>query len=356
MYAVILAGGGGTRLWPLSSPERPKPFLPLLGEKTLLQLTADRLMGVVDPEAIFVVTDRRYTAFVERQLPTATVLSEPKGRNTCAAIALATVAIDRPENEVMLVLPADQTIADEVHFRGVLEDAERELALGTLVSDPLVTLGVETTRPATEYGYLIPNLDRSQKHGLTAYVLKAFEEKPSVARADELWHQGGGIAWNAGMFMWQRRAIRGALRSFAEGVLDLIEVGFGAGALDETYARIESISIDYAVMQPAAAAGKVVMGAMDVGWNDLGSWTSLLGALGMPGIEATVDPTGTAFEAAGDDLLIWRSSAGRLIATPGADATMVAADGPVAVLRDARSLQSQIEPLLERCSTPEAIS
>src|SRR5476651_1012020 len=101
-------------------------------------------------------------------------------------------------------------------------------------------------------------------------------------------------------------------------------------------------------MEPAAAAGQVVMGAMDVGWNDLGSWTSLLGELGMLGIEARVDPTGTAFEAAGDDLLIWRSSAGRLIATPGANATMVVADGPVAVLRDARSLQSQIEPLLER--------
>jgi mannose-1-phosphate guanylyltransferase len=156
--------------------------------------------------------------------------------------------------------------------------------------------------------------------------------------------------------MWQRRAIRGALEAFASGVLDLVELGFSAGTLEETYARIESISIDYAVMEPAAAAGQVVMGSMDVGWNDLGSWTSLLAELGMPGVEATIDPTGSAFEAAADDLLIWRRASGGLIATPGEDATMVASDGPVAVLRGARRLQSQIEPLLDRCSTLEANS
>src|SRR5664279_6049341 len=105
-----MAGGGGTRLWPLSSPERPKPFLPLLGERTLLQLSADRLAGLVEPASIFVVTDRLYAGLVKEQLPLATVLSEPRGRNTAAAIALATVAIERPADEVMLVLPADQTV------------------------------------------------------------------------------------------------------------------------------------------------------------------------------------------------------------------------------------------------------
>ena len=135
VYAVILAGGGGTRLWPLSSPERPKPFLPLLGERTLLQLTADRLDGVVDAE--FDLRRRPIGAtkhsFAE-QLPDATILAEPVGRNTAAAIALATVAIDRPEDEVMLVLPADQTIEDAAAFlEASSRDAERELALGSLV-------------------------------------------------------------------------------------------------------------------------------------------------------------------------------------------------------------------------------
>ena len=356
MYAVILAGGGGTRLWPLSSPERPKPFLPLLGERTLLQLTADRLVGLIEPASTYVITDRRYESLVLEQLPDATVIAEPVGRNTAPAIALATVAIERADDELMLVLPADQTVERPGPFAEVLHDAEEELAPGVFgLQDPLVTLGVQATRPTTEYGYLVPDLGQRQARRLDAYRLKSFQEKPTREHAAELLAQPG-VAWNAGMFMWRRRAIRTALGAFAPGLLDLIETGFGAGALEETYAQIESISIDYAVMEPAAAAGQVVMGAMDVGWNDLGSWTSLLGELGMPGIEASIDPTGKAFEAAADDLLVWRGASGRLIATPGEDATMVASDGPVAVLRGARSLQSRIEPLLDRCSTLEAHS
>ena len=106
MYAVILAGGGGTRLWPLSTPDRPKPFLPLLGQRTLLQLTADRLADLVEADAIYVVTDRRYADLVHDQLPGAQLIEEPMGRNTAAAVALATVAIDRPDDEVMAILPA----------------------------------------------------------------------------------------------------------------------------------------------------------------------------------------------------------------------------------------------------------
>jgi mannose-1-phosphate guanylyltransferase len=356
VYAVILAGGGGTRLWPLSSPERPKPFLPLLGTKTLLQLTAERLMGVVDPDSLFVVTDRRYESRVREQLPDSPVLAEPGGRNTAAAIALATVAIERADDEVMVVLPADQTVERAAAFAGVLHDAEGELARGAFgLAAPLVTLGVHASRPATEYGWLIPDLDQRQTLRLDAFRLQSFQEKPNLERAAELLGQPG-VAWNAGMFMWQRRSIRGALEAFAPGVIDLVATGFSAGALDEAYTKVESISIDYAVMEPAAAAGQVVMGAMDVGWNDLGSWTSLLGELGMPGVEATIDPTGKSFQAAADDLLVWRDGSGRLIATPGSDATMVAAAGPVAVLRDARSLQHRIEPLLDRCSMLEAHS
>lgn len=351
-----MAGGGGTRLWPLSSPERPKPFLPLLGERTLLQLSADRLTGLVPPESVFVVSDRRYEDLVRGQLPRATILSEPQGRNTAAAIALATVAIDRPEDEVMLVLPADQTIKAKVLFRNVLADAERELALGSMVSDPLVTLGVEVQRPATEYGYLIPDLATEHRGKLTGYVLEAFQEKPNSERADELWRQGSGVAWNAGMFMWRRRAIRAALEAFAPRVLEQVELGFGAGTLDEVYATVESISIDYAVMEPAAAAGQVVMGSMDVGWNDLGSWTSLLGELGMPGIDATIAKPGESVEAGPDDIVVWRPDPRRLVSGAAADVTMAGSSGPVAVLHRARPFQAGIDALLDRCSSPEAHS
>ena len=303
------------------------------------------------------MTDRRYDSLVQEQLPNATILAEPVGRNTAAAIALATVAIERLEDEVMLVLPADQTIKDVPVFQGVLRDAEQELALGSLVSDPLVTLGVEIKRAATEYGYLIPNRATEHVGKLTAYVLEAFQEKPSAERAEELRRQGGGIAWNAGMFMWQRRAIRTALEAFAPEVLDLVATrlqcrhpgrGLRRGPVDLDRLRSDG--------DRRQRTDRVVMGAMDVGWNDLGSWTSLLGELGMPGVEATIDPTGEAFAANPEDLLIWRNASGRLIAMPGSDATMVAAAGPVAVLRDAHALQSRIEPLLDRCSMLEAHS
>lgn len=363
MYAVILAGGGGTRLWPLSSPERPKPFLPLIGERTLLQLTADRLNGVVHPDSIFVVTDRRYESLVQEQLPSATILAEPVGRNTAAAIALATVAIERPEDEVMLVLPADQTIADEPRFQGVLRAAERELALGSFGLDaPLVTLGVEPTRPATEYGYLVADLFRAQgpTHAdghleLDAYLLRSFQEKPNTDQARELLTQSG-VAWNAGMFMWRRRAIWAALEAFASEILEQVADGVRLNTLERTYPEVPSTSIDFGVMEAAAGAGLVVMGTMAVGWNDLGSWGALLGALGVPGITAVIARTGEPYSAGPDDLVISRRLTGQLIAEAGADSTMTASDGPVAVLRAARPFTSRIEPLLDRCSTLEAHS
>src|SRR3954468_10137195 len=157
MYAVVMAGGGGTRLHPLSRQERPKPFLPLLESGTLLQACVGQLSGLTDD--VTIVTDRRYEAHVRDQAPDAHVLLEPLGRNTAAAIALAALAIDRPEDEVMLVVAADQTVEKVEVFQGVLSAACEQIATGTFgIDDPLVTLGIEVNRPATEYGYLIPDV------------------------------------------------------------------------------------------------------------------------------------------------------------------------------------------------------
>jgi mannose-1-phosphate guanylyltransferase len=351
MYAVILAGGGGTRLHPLSRPERPKPFLPLLGDRSLLQGTVERLAGLTDD--LTVVTDRRYERFVREQVPNAALVVEPLGRNTAAAIALAALTIDRPDDEVMLVVPADQTVQRDGAFRDVLRSAGEHLATGAFdIADPLVTLGIRVDRPATEFGYLIPDLSRREKiHDLWACPLLRFEEKPRPARADELFGQTG-VAWNAGIFLWRRRAILAALRRYTGLLQSLGPMVDSPGMLDRAYESIQrAVSIDYAVMESAARSGTVVMAAMDVGWSDLGSWTALLAAIGARGSGSVVQPGETA-QIDADDLVV-RRVGGRLGVIAPPERGSITATQPLAVLRGSGPDLVLVERLIERCSTTE---
>jgi mannose-1-phosphate guanylyltransferase len=349
MYAVILAGGGGTRLHPLSRPERPKPFLPLLGEETLIQSTVRRLSPLTDD--ITVVTDRRYERLVRDQLPEARLLLEPMGRNTAAAIALATVAIDRPDDDVMLVLPADAHIepASESLYSSVLEKADR-LAIDAFdIEDPLVTFGVQATGPATQYGYLVPKVETGRVvNGLQAYQLDRFEEKPTVERAEMLL-KDPGVAWNAGIFLWRRSAITAALGRFT-GLLQTLRPMVGAPMLLESaYEAIQQPkSIDHAVMEGAAKSGRVVMGAMDVGWSDLGSWTALLAALGARGRGAVIQP-GETVEVERDDLVVRRVD-GRLGVIAPPERGSITAAQPIALLRESAPDIDVVESLIARCA------
>ena len=355
MYAVIMAGGGGTRLHPLSRPERPKPFLPLLGGETLLQATDRRLRALTDD--ITIVTDRRYERLVRDQVQDAAVLLEPMGRNTAAAIALATAAIDRPADEVMLVIPADAHIdpARDAVYERVLRTATDDLATGAFgIEDPLVTLGTQVTRPATEYGYLLPDLDRGEDIGpadapIRAYPLRAFEEKPKPARAEDLYERVAGAAWNAGMFAWRRRTIRAALVRYTGLVQSLEPMAAAPQLLERAYEAIQQpLSIDHAVMEGAARNGQVVMASMDVGWSDLGSWTSLLTALGVRSSGAVVQP-GETVSVERDDLIVRRVD-GRLgVIGPPERGSMTAAQ-PIAVLRGSAPDRTVVESLIERCS------
>ena len=351
MYAVILAGGGGTRLYPLSRPEHPKPFLPLVTAETLVQATVARLAGVTD--VVTIVTDRRYERLVRSQLPGVPVLTEPLGRNTAAAIALAALAIDRPDDEVMLVLPADQTVERPDVFGGVLRGAAEHLATGAFgLEDPLVTLGIQVDRPATEYGYLIPDLARGEPvNGLQAYPLRRFEEKPKPARAEELMEQAG-VAWNAGIFLWRRRAVLGALRRYTGLLQSLGPMVDSPQMLDRAYESIQrAVSIDYAVMESAARDGTVVMGSMDVGWSDLGSWSALLAAIGARGIGSVVQ-VGETVDVEFDDLVV-RRVGGQLGVIAPPERGSITATQPLAVLRGSGPDRVRIEALIERCSTPE---
>ena len=190
MYAVILAGGGGTRLWPLSRPERPKPFLPLLGDESLLQRTVSRIAPLVREGDVYCVTERRYGQLVRDQVPDVRLIVEPGGRNTAAAIALATALIDRPDDEVMLVLPADQWIEREDEFRDIVSVAVERLATGVFdIEEPLVTLGIQPSYPSTDYGYLRPDTMRGEKiEGVRTYPLlgvRGEADRGPGARADQ---------------------------------------------------------------------------------------------------------------------------------------------------------------------------
>ena len=209
MYGVIMAGGGGTRLHPLSRPERPKPFLPLLGPASLLQATAARLRPLTDD--ITVVTDRRYESPGPRAAPRGgRADSSPSDATRRPRSRSPTLAIDRPPDEVMIVLPADQTIEREDRFRDVLRRGGRPPRHGRVRHRrPARDAGVRADRPATEYGYLLParRARRGDRRAVAPIPLRAFEEKPNPARAEQLQREAG-IAWNAGMFLWRRRAIR----------------------------------------------------------------------------------------------------------------------------------------------------
>jgi mannose-1-phosphate guanylyltransferase len=356
MYVVIMAGGGGTRLRPVSTAARPKPFLPLLptGE-TLLQRTVRRLDGPqLGPADVYVVAASQYAALVRAQVPGVTLVVEPEGRNTAAAIALAALAIDRDDDDVMVVLPADHRIepADEGGFRAVLRAAATGLTGHPFgIELPLVTLGIQTAYAATQYGYLIPEGSGQAIDGLWAYPLQAFREKPPIEDAERLWRTPG-VAWNAGMFLWRRRAIRAALEAYAPDVVGAVARGLGDRSLAVAYAAIAPRSIDYAVMEPAASAGSVVMGALDVGWTDIGSWPALLEVLGASGIEGGVVEARDEAAVADGDLVIERAAAGLVVREAGGGT--IVPDRPVALLRDARHARAIVQALLDRCAAAEA--
>lgn len=355
MYVVILAGGGGTRLWPVSRPERPKPYLPLLGDETLLQRTVSRIAPLVGEDDIYCVADRKFGQLVREQVPDVGLIVEPNGRNTAAAIALATAVIDRPEAEVMLVLPADQWIEREEAFREIVDVACRRLATGAFdIDEPLVTLGIAPTGPATEYGYLRPDtMHAARIDGVRAYPLLAFEEKPAEMRARELINLPG-IAWNAGMFAWRRGAIRAALEKYTPLMMLIDQATTSDIALTAAYDRISPISIDHAVMEGAAADHRVVMGSMDVGWSDLGSWTALLAALAggdARGATGRVVQTGETVELGADDLLV-RPIEGHLTIAGAQEGTIVT-DSVCAHLVGGRHLEAEVQALLDRVAQQE---
>ncbi len=277
MYIVILAGGAGTRFWPLSRKLRPKQLMSVFGGKSMLQRTVERVLPL-KPQGILVITNALQAAETVAQLDylhdaSIEVIAEPVGRNTAPAIALAACIISRRDSAaVMAVLPADHYIRDEEAFRRTLLRAQSLAQQGFLV-----TLGIKPDRPETGYGYVEAGGELCEAG---SYQVTHFAEKPVLAKALE-YLAAGNYYWNSGMFVWQTQVVLCELEQclpdlcLALQPLRCPDLGAQTGLeplLEAIYGEIKSESIDYGVMEKA---GKVAVIVADFGWSDVGSWGAL---------------------------------------------------------------------------------
>lgn len=279
MYAVIMAGGSGTRFWPLSRTRRPKQLLRITGATSMIRSTFERLLPLIPATRVLVVTRAEQERAIRQalpELPQENVLVEPEGRNTAPCIALAALVLEArgAADETMVVLPADHAIAQAESFRSVLQAGDQVLSQ----HDVLLTLGIEPRRPETGFGYIRLGEKKVTLQGWSFHQVERFVEKPQLETARALVADGKHL-WNSGMFLWRVRRIRAELERHVPEmapVLARLQQTYGTGdwkrELEESYARLPKLSIDYGVMEKAAP---VWVAPVDLGWSDVGSWASL---------------------------------------------------------------------------------
>lgn len=281
-HLVIMAGGIGSRFWPMSTPECPKQFIDVLGcGRTLLQLTADRFRGICDPEHIWVVTSARYADIVHNQLPEVpeeNILKEPCMRNTAPCVAYVSWKIlQRDATANIVVAASDHVVMDVPEFQRVIKGA---LAF-TADKDCILTLGMKPTRPETGYGYIEAGEETAAGEEIRS--VRAFREKPDLATAQSYVKQSR-FFWNSGIFIWRADTIVAAMRRYQPeiaAVMDRMAPSFYTSgeqaAVDSLYAECPSISVDYAILEKS---DKIYVFPASFGWSDLGTWGSLHEKLG----------------------------------------------------------------------------
>ena len=266
-----MAGGVGSRFWPLSTPELPKQFIDILGcGRTLIQLTADRFKGICPMQNLWVVTNAKYLDIVKQQLPDIPadhILAEPAARNTAPCIAWACWSIKKEDaNANVVVTPADAVVMNPEEFRRVIGNA---LAF-TEKKNAIVTIGIKPSRPETGYGYVEAT---SAVDGEICGV-KAFKEKPNLETAEQ-YLKAGNYLWNAGIFVWNIDTITECITKYKPIIAADMDKIAATGNVEEIFPQCEKISIDFAVMEPASVDNLVYTHPADFGWSDLGNWTSL---------------------------------------------------------------------------------
>jgi mannose-1-phosphate guanylyltransferase len=281
-YPVILAGGRGTRFWPLSRKKRAKQLLVLDGKHTMIQQTVARLLPLASAKRFWVITNEDLRPAILKQLPKlprGQVLAEPAARNTAPAIGLAAFLLLREDPAAVIgMFPSDHVISDAKRYR---ETLARGIQIAAAASGNIVVLGIRPTRAETGYGYI--EVGGDSEGG--ALRVRRFTEKPDEAKAAEF-VAAGNYFWNSGMFLWSARTLTDALREHLPKtalVLEQIAGSFGtrafAATLRKLYAKCENISVDYAILEPRSAKGEregsIFCLPADFGWNDLGSWTAL---------------------------------------------------------------------------------
>ena len=280
-YPVILAGGRGTRFWPLSHKRMAKQLLPLNSEKSMIQETVERLLPLVKAKQFWIVTNGDLRDAIVRQLKgleKKQIIAEPVGRNTAPAIGLAAFLLARRDPKAVIgMFPSDHVIQNEKHFREDIKRAAQIAASG----NNIVVIGIPPTRPETGYGYI----EAGSEFAKGVLQVRRFTEKPSAEMAEQF-VKAGNYFWNSGMFVWGARTLADALREHlptTAPLLDEIAASYGTHTFERTFARLypkcENISIDYALLEPRSAKGEGKSGIYCIpasfGWNDLGSWAAL---------------------------------------------------------------------------------
>src|SRR5579864_6357329 len=328
-HAVILAGGRGTRFWPRSRTRTPKQLLNIVGEDTMLEQTVARLRPLIPPERIWTVTNREQAAGVAKQVPAPArqrVLTEPIGRNTAAAIALAAIHLRHAArgDALLALLPADHHIAQPERYREIIRAALDEARK----PGRIVVLGIPPTRPETGYGYIERQGDSVTTKGAPIFAVRCFKEKPELTVAKE-YVASGNFHWNAGMFFWRVSTFLDGLKEFLPKTHALIEelarhIGKRsyAAKLKRIYPQLENISVDYAILERATqhpGAPRVFVIPAEMGWSDIGSWAAVHELLAKHPAENIFSGPGHTLDAEGN--FLW--SPGKYVAAIGVSGLVV---------------------------------